>query len=125
MVEQWLESPQPQQQFVAPNLLLELRHRGGAGAAGDTRSGPASSRIRRFDFAARHTGRDAGRAARAAWQRRVGAWLRQQIELAESTQAGSPPPPRSPPTAARVAPPLAQFRATVGALLRAVEAAGS
>ena len=36
--------------------------------------------------AAAATGR--GRSRRDAWQRRATAWLRQQIELAESTQAG-------------------------------------
>ena len=62
VVEQWLESPQPQQHFVAPNLLLELRPEG-ALMLQVTPLGPGRSRIRRFDFAARQTGREAGRAA--------------------------------------------------------------
>jgi TetR/AcrR family transcriptional repressor of bet genes len=124
VVEQWLESLQPQQQFMAPNLLLELREQG-ALVLQVTPIGPGHSRIRRFDFSARHTGRDAGRAARAAWQRRVGAWLRQQIELAESTQAGIAAAVEEPADSGPLAPLLAQFRATIGALLRAVEVAGS
>ena len=116
VVEQWLESPQPQQHFVAPNLLLELRPEG-ALVLQVTPLGPGSSRIRRFDFAARQTGREAGRAAHTAWHRRVGSWLKQQIELAESTQAGLATAAEELADSGPVAPALAQFRAAVAALL--------
>jgi TetR/AcrR family transcriptional repressor of bet genes len=124
VVEQWLESLQPQQQFVAPNLLLELRGPG-ALVLQVTPLAPGRSRIRRFDFSTRQTGRDGGRAARAAWQRRVGTWLRQQSELAESTQAGLAAAVEEPADSGPLAPLLAQFRATIGALLHAMEVAGS
>ena len=122
IVEQWLESPQPQQHFVAPNLLLDIRSEG-ALVLQVTPVAAGRSRIRRFDFAARTA---AGRvAARGAWQRRTSAWLRQQIELAESTQAGLAGAVDEPPESGPVAPALAQFREVVAALLRSLPAAES
>jgi phenylpropionate dioxygenase-like ring-hydroxylating dioxygenase large terminal subunit len=120
IVEQWLESPQPQQHFHAPNLLLDIRPEG-ALVLQVTPVAAGRSRIRRFDFAARTP---AGKvAARGAWQRRTSGWLRQQIELAESTQAGLAGGSEEPMESGPVAPALAQFREAVAALLRALPAA--
>jgi len=62
---------------------------GGADPAGGAdRAGPQPHR--RFDFAAAVRGsRRTGRVARDPRQRQADAWLKAQIELAESTQAGS------------------------------------
>jgi hypothetical protein len=120
IVEQWLENPQSQQHFVAPNLLLDLRPEG-ALILQVTPVAAGRSRIRRFDFAARAA---AGKVAgRGAWQRRMSAWLRQQIELAESTQAGLAGAAEEPAEAGPVTPALAEFRESVAALLRSLPAA--
>jgi TetR/AcrR family transcriptional regulator, transcriptional repressor of bet genes len=117
IVEQWLEALQPQQHFVAPNLLLELRAEG-ALALQVTPLAPGRSRVRRFDFAARSA---AGRsAAHGRWQRRAARWVRAQIELAESIQAGLAAGAEEPAEAGPVMPALAQFRAVVAALLEAL-----
>ena len=117
IVEQWLESPQPQRCFVAPNLLLDIRPEG-ALILQVTPSGAGRSRIRRFDFAAR-TANDRV-AARSAWPRRASSWLRQQIELAESTQAGLAGSAGEPAEGGPVAEPLARFRAAIVAVLQAL-----
>ena len=111
IVEQWLESPQPQQHFVAPNQLLDLREEG-ALILQVAPIAPGRSRIRRFDFA-----------ARSAWRRRSSAWLRQQIELAESTQAGLAGAVEESAEAGPVAPALTQFRESIAALLHTLPAA--
>jgi len=53
-------------------------------------------------------------------QRRAAAWLREQIALAESTQAGLESARDAVAESGPVAPALAQFRAQVGALLQAL-----
>ncbi|MBV8497114.1 MAG: TetR family transcriptional regulator C-terminal domain-containing protein [Gammaproteobacteria bacterium] len=118
LIEQWLESPQPQQQFVAPNLLLEARAEGGFILQVMPLS-PGRSRVRRFDFMARapHGERRGGRSPRDAGQRRAGAWLRQQIELAESTQAGLSAAGEEPADTGPVSATLAEFREAIAALL--------
>jgi TetR/AcrR family transcriptional repressor of bet genes len=124
LVEQWLESPQPQQHFVAPNLLLDIRPEG-ALILQVCPLAPGRSRIRRFDFVAREpaAAKGRGRSRRDAWQRRVTAWLRQQIELAESTQAGLAAAAEEAAESGPVAPALAQFRESIAALLHALPAA--
>jgi TetR/AcrR family transcriptional regulator, transcriptional repressor of bet genes len=110
IVEQWLESPQPQQHFVAPNQLLDIRP-AGALILQVLPSAPGRSRIRRFDFSA------AQRAARGS--RETDGALRAQIELAESTQSGlmgaAPDQPDATPTTAA----LARFRESIAVLLPA------
>ena len=121
LVEQWLESPQPQQHVVAPNLLLDVRDEG-ALILQVSPVAPGRSRLRRFDFGARtaRTRRAAG-AARSPWQRRVATWLKAQIELAESTQAGLAAAAEDP-LSGPLAPALAQFRQSIAALLHALPA---
>ncbi len=55
MVEQWLESPQPQQHFVAPNLLLEHAPARRALILQVIPVAPGAAASARFDFAARRT----------------------------------------------------------------------
>jgi hypothetical protein len=56
--------------------------------------------------------------ARGAWQRRVSRWVRAQIELAESTQAGLAAGAEEHAEAGPIAAPLAEFRASIGTLLQ-------
>jgi TetR/AcrR family transcriptional repressor of bet genes len=122
IVEQWLESPQPQQHFVAPNQLLDIRP-AGASILQVVPSAPGRSRIRRFDFsAARAAHQRSGTGAHAAWRGQINAWLDTQIELAESTQSGLMGAADDAAETTPVVPALAQFRALVAALLQALPA---
>jgi TetR/AcrR family transcriptional regulator, transcriptional repressor of bet genes len=121
LVEQWLEATLPQQRFIAPNQLLEV--------AGDrasivqvTPTAPGASRLRRFEFTAAREGARGER--RAGGGRRVDAWLRGQIALAESTQAGLQGAAEATVEAGPVDPALAQFRAQIAAVMRAVRPQG-
>ncbi|HVN45141.1 MAG TPA: TetR family transcriptional regulator C-terminal domain-containing protein [Steroidobacteraceae bacterium] len=117
LVEQWLEAPLPQQRFIAPNQLLEVRT-DGARILQVLPTVAGRSRLRRFEFARGRSGRQT-RAARAG--PRLQTWLAQQIALAESTQAGlqgmSGPVSEDGPVPAA----LARFRAQSAALLRALQ----
>ena len=117
LVEQWLETPLPQQKFVAPNQLLEVRT-DGAAILQVLPIVAGRSRLRRFEFSRARAAPSRTRVARV--QRRAAAWLREQIALAESTQAGLEGAPDAVAESGPVAPALAQFRAQVGALLRAL-----
>ncbi len=117
LVEQWLESPQPQQQFVAPNLLIE-RHPESAVILQVLPLAPGRSRLQRFDFVGRAaSSRRAGPAARS---RAADHRLRQQVELAESTQTGLAGALEEPLESGPVAPALLEFRAGIAALLTAL-----
>jgi TetR/AcrR family transcriptional repressor of bet genes len=122
IVEQWLESPQQAQHFVGPNLLLDIRA-DGAQILQVTPLAPGRCRIRRFDFAPRGTrapsGRGAAHGSGNQRQRRASAWLKGQVELAESTQAGLEAGADEPVESGPVTPALAQFRESIAALLRA------
>jgi len=125
LVEQWLESPQPQQEFLPPNqLLLPLASE--ALVLQALPAAPGRSRLRRFEFgAARPRGgrgarRRGGRGARAAGKRRLDAWLAAQVELAESTQSGLAGGAEESGGAAPVPPALAKFRASIAALVHAL-----
>ena len=117
LVEQWLETPLPQQKFVAPNQLLEVRT-DGAAILQVLPTVAGRSRRRRFEFSRGRAAASRARVARV--QRRAAAWLREQIALAESTQAGLEGAPDAVAESGPVAPALAQFRAQVGALLQAL-----
>ena len=110
IVEQWLESPQPQQHFVAPNQLLDVR-RAGASILQVVPTAPGRCRIRRFDFSA------ARRAARGS--RETDAALRAQIKLAESIQSGLMGAAPDQPDATPTTPALARFRESIAVLLPA------
>jgi TetR/AcrR family transcriptional regulator, transcriptional repressor of bet genes len=110
IVEQWLESPQSQQHFVAPNQLLRIRP-AGASILQVVPTAPGRCRIRRFDFSA------ARRAARGS--RETDGALRAQIELAESTQSGLMGAAPDQPDATPATPALARFRESIAVLLPA------
>ena len=120
LVEHWLENPQPHQQFMAPNLLIE-NHAEGATVLQVQPLAPGRSRIRRFDFAGRAPGKR-GASVRSGWQRRIAASLRQQIEVAESTQAGLAGAAAEAGDSGPVSAALLAFRATIAALLHALPA---
>jgi hypothetical protein len=110
IVEQWLESPQSQQHFVAPNQLLQIRP-AGASILQVVPTAPGRCRIRRFDFSA------AQRAPRGS--RETDGALRAQIELAESTQSGLMGAAPDQPDATPATPALARFRESIAVLLPA------
>jgi TetR/AcrR family transcriptional regulator, transcriptional repressor of bet genes len=123
VVEQWLEALQPQQQYVKPNLLLDVRP-GSALVLQVTPLAVGRSRIRRFDFADRAGGKAAVR-SRDAWQRRAGSWLKAQIELAESTQAGLAGAAQDIAAEEPAPAALAEFRESITRLLRAAAEPGA
>jgi len=110
IVEQWLESPQSQQHFVAPNQLLQIRP-AGASILQVVPTAPGRCHIRRFDFSA------AQRAPRGS--RETDGALRAQIELAESTQSGLMGAAPDQPDATPATPALARFRESIAVLLPA------
>jgi nitrite reductase/ring-hydroxylating ferredoxin subunit len=117
LVEQWLETPLPQHKFIPPNQLLEVRT-DGACILQVVPTVAGRSRLRRFDFS---RGRSAApRSRRDRIRRRAAAWLREQIALAESTQAGLQGTTEAVLEGGPIAPALAQFRAQVAALLQAL-----
>jgi TetR/AcrR family transcriptional repressor of bet genes len=122
VVEQWLESLKPGQCFLAPNRLIETGEHG-ALVLQVTPVAPGHCRIRRFDF---HTPQARRQAARVrggrpgAWQRATTTWLKEQIELAESTQAGLVAGGEDIAGDGPVAPSIVQFRASILALLHAL-----
>ena len=115
LVEQWLESPLPQQRFIAPNQLLEVRT-DGARILQVVPIAAGRSRLRQFEFSRE---RAALRARRARTERQAAAWLAGQIALAESTQAGLGAMPETVSDGGPVPPALARFRAQIAALLQA------
>jgi TetR/AcrR family transcriptional repressor of bet genes len=114
VVEQWLETPQPHQHFCAPNQLLEIRA-DGALVLQVLPSGAGRSRLRCLVFQAA-----AARAAREGARRAPGAWLKEQVALAESTQTGLMGAAHEPGESGPVTAALAEFRARVAALLHAL-----
>lgn len=120
LVEQWLESSRPEQRFVSPNLLIE-QHSDAAVIVQVTPLAPARSRLQRFDFVSRAA--STGRTAGASRLRAIERWLRQQVELAESTQAGLSAAVDEPLESGPVAPALMEFRAAIAGLLQTLSAA--
>jgi nitrite reductase/ring-hydroxylating ferredoxin subunit len=117
LVEQWLEAPLPRQRYIAPNQLVELYDEGGC-ILQVTPIAPGRSRLRRFEFSAAAAA--AGRAGRGSGARRPAAWLKGQIALAESTQAGLQVATDAVVEAGPVTAALAQFRAQIAGVLRAL-----
>jgi hypothetical protein len=120
LVEQWLETPLPQQNFLAPNQLFEVRT-DGARILQVVPTGVGRSRLRRFEFS---RGRGAAPRARRASTPRAPALLREQIALAESTQAGLQGTTDAVVEGGPIAPALAQFRARIAALWHALSQGG-
>jgi len=118
VVEHWLEALLPQQRFVAPNQLLEVEG-DRASILQVTPTAPGESRLRRFEFSTAREG--AARAQRASGRRRPDAWLKGQIALAESTQAGLEGAAEAALEIGPVDAALAQFRARIAAVLHALQ----
>jgi TetR/AcrR family transcriptional regulator, transcriptional repressor of bet genes len=138
MVEQWLDAlPRPkgvQRTFLAPNQLLELSSTDALILQVIPES-PGRSRIRRLDYSVLKPASAKGSGARAV-ARKVGpgnaksaaalqplAWLQQDIEVAESTQAGLAAGAGEADDAAPVSPQLAEFRHSVLTLMPGLEGA--
>jgi len=117
VVEHWLEALLPQQRFVAPNQLLEVEG-DRASILQVTPTAPGESCLRRFEFSTARE--DGARARRASGRRRPDAWLKGQIALAESTQAGLQGAAETALEAGPVDPALAQFRAQIAAVMHAL-----
>jgi len=117
MVEQWLEAlPRPEgvrRTFLAPNQLLEVSATQ-ALILQVIPEAPGRCRIRRLDYT---VGRGAARKAQSPATPRPLDWLRQDIEVAESTQRGLASGAAQAADAGPVSPQLAEFRRTVAALL--------
>ena len=117
LVEQWLENPQAQQHFLAPNQLFDVRAEGSA-ILQVTPTAPGRSRIRRFDFTPDKRAHNRG--AREAWKREIDAWLSSQVQLAESTQSGFLGSAGEAADTGPVTLALAQFRDAITPLLQAL-----
>jgi nitrite reductase/ring-hydroxylating ferredoxin subunit len=117
IVEQWLENPQPQQHFLPPNQLFDVRPQGTV-ILQVTPLAPGRARIRRFDFTADKRG--SARGARDAWKREIDNWVSSQVALAESTQSGFLGAASEPGDTGPVSTPLAQFRDAITPLLHAL-----
>jgi TetR/AcrR family transcriptional repressor of bet genes len=115
IVEQWLENPQPQQHFLAPNQLFDVRPEG-AVILQVAPLAPGRARLRRFDYSAHKRG------ARDVWRREFDGWLSEQVALAESTQSGLIGAASDPGDTGPVTPALAQFRDAITPLLHALAA---
>ena len=116
VVEQWLEAPLARQRFVAPNQLLDVDGERAA-ILQVTPTAPGHSRLRRFEFS---TGEGVPRKRNAGGRRGADAWLRGQIALAESTQAGLQGAAEAAVESGPVDPVLAQFRAQIAAVMHAL-----
>jgi AcrR family transcriptional regulator/nitrite reductase/ring-hydroxylating ferredoxin subunit len=120
MVEQWLDAlPRPKdvrRTFLAPNQLLEASSTAALILQVIPES-PGRSRIRRMDYAgASKAGGKAGKATSPPASKPL-AWLQQDIEVAESTQAGLAAGAGESDEAGPVSPALAEFRRSVASLL--------
>jgi AcrR family transcriptional regulator len=130
IVEQWLEAPpQPQgtrRSFLPPNQLLEV-DASGALLLQVIPQAPGRSVIRRLDYsvatdARRPSSRSQRPGARpqgpkAPGSRQPPTWLQQDIEVAQSTQAGLSAGIDEAATAAPTSAQLAEFRRSIAALL--------
>jgi TetR/AcrR family transcriptional repressor of bet genes len=115
IVEQWLENPQPQQQFLPPNQWFDVRPEGAVILQVNPLAA-GRSRLRRFDYSAHKRG------ARDVWRREFDGWLSEQVALAESTQSGLIGAAADPGDTGPVSAALAQFRDAITPLLHALAA---
>jgi TetR/AcrR family transcriptional repressor of bet genes len=121
LVEQWLEDPQPQQHFLPPNQLFDVRA-AGAVILQVIPIAPGRSRLRRFDFAVQEADKRTSRAVREGWRREIDGWLGTQVAVAESTQSGLMGAAAEPGDPGPITPALAQFREALLPLLHALSA---
>jgi hypothetical protein len=111
LVEQWLEGLQPRGRFLAPNQMVEAG-RGGAVILRALPLGPGRSRLQRLDFGAA----DARKTPKGK-STALDSWFTQQVELAESTQAGLAAAGDSMAESGPVSAALAEFRGSIAVLL--------
>jgi TetR/AcrR family transcriptional repressor of bet genes len=111
LVEQWLEGSPPRGRFLAPNQWADT-WRGGGVILRALPLGPGRSRLQRLDFGAR-----AGRKPTKGEPAPIDTWLTQQVELAESTQAGLAAGGDGMAEAGPVSAALAEFRGSIAVLL--------
>jgi len=130
IVEQWLDAlPRPQgtrRSFLAPNQLLEVNAEGALLLQVIPQS-PGRCLLRRLDYSAagegrRNSSRPQGPAGRSQRSRPEGptqppTWLQQDIEVAESTQAGLAAGIDEADSAGPTSAQLAEFRRSITALL--------
>ncbi len=122
MVEQWLDAlPRPtgvRRTFLAPNQVLEVSSTEALILQVIPES-PGRCRIRRLDYSLAKPARGkvgAGKSKRAAARGPI-AWLQQDIEVAESTQAGLEAGAAEADDSGPVSPALAEFRRSLATLL--------
>jgi TetR/AcrR family transcriptional repressor of bet genes len=125
LVEQWLEGLQPRGRFLAPNQMVEA-WRGGAVILRALPLGPGRSRLQRLDFGTagakgggkgRESSRRAGDQKAASKPTPLDTWFTQQVELAESTQAGLAAAGDGMDEVGPVSAALAEFRGSIAVLL--------
>jgi hypothetical protein len=122
VVEQWLDAlPRPtgvRRTFLAPNQLLEVSATEALILQVIPES-PGHCRVRRLDYSLAKSSRGkagAGKSKLTAASQPL-AWLQQDIEVAESTQAGLAAGAAEADDSGPVSPALAQFRRSVVTLL--------
>lgn len=128
LVEQWLEGSPPRGRFLAPNQWVET-WRGGSVILRALPVAPGRSRLQRLDFgAAAARGKGGGGKGRELAKRAgdpratykptpLDAWFTQQVELAESTQAGLAAAGDGMAEVGPVSAALAEFRGSIAVLL--------
>jgi AcrR family transcriptional regulator/nitrite reductase/ring-hydroxylating ferredoxin subunit len=122
VVEQWLDAlPRPtgvRRTFLAPNQLLEVSSTEALILQVIPES-PGRCRVRRLDYSLAKPSRGKAGAGKTKLTRALQplAWLQQDIEVAESTQAGLAAGAAEADESAPVSPALAQFRHSVAILL--------
>lgn len=112
IVEQWLEGSPTAGRFLAPNQLIETRP-GGASVLRVLPVAPGRSRLQRLDY----TAAGKKKLAKTDTARLMDTWVAQQIELAESTQAGLAAAGDDFTENGPVSAALAEFRGSIAVLL--------
>jgi TetR/AcrR family transcriptional repressor of bet genes len=124
LVEQWLEAPPPgkgrQRLFLTPNHLLET-HSAGATLLQVIPINAGRCRLRRLEFA-RAPGGGRRRSPKGGRSRSSMDWVRADIEVAESMQAGILAGAFDAEEPTTASPALADFRRSVASLLPGLEA---
>ena len=120
LIEQWLETPAPGHHYLAPNQLLVTLEEG-AIILQVFPTAPGRARLRRLDYRtakARGAGRGAQPARAQRTSREFDAWLRREIEFAESTHTGLVARASAPDVAGGISRALGEFRAAIAELVR-------
>ena len=116
LVEQWLEGSPSRGRFLAPNQLVEV-WQGGAAVLRVVPVAPGRSRLQRLDYAPTSRGAGRVRQGRGRASDLLDKWVAQQVELAESTQAGLASAGNEAAESGPVSAALAEFRGSIAVLL--------